>query len=60
MELESWDQESDCKSSMWWGGGDINREAHEVMWDCPSLNDETKTSELAGVGVKDHCDGTGQ
>lgn len=29
------------------------------MRDCPSLNDETKTSELAGVGVKDHGDGTG-
>lgn len=56
MELESWDQESDCRSSMWWGGGETER----LMRDCPSLNDETKTPELAGVGVKDHSDGTGQ
>lgn len=43
---------------MWWGGGEINRETYEVMWDCPSLNDERETSERAGG--KGHSDGSGQ
>lgn len=60
MELENWDQGSDCRSIVWWGVGEISREAHEIMWNCPSLNDERETSGPAGIGVKNHGDGSGQ